>query len=247
MKIEEIELFDIHPYQADRQKFELVQYDDGKLMKSKIRVQKHGEIFTPKWMVKKMLATPEIQEKIHDIHATFLEPSAGEGAFLTEILHQKLCYVDGISNKNNWEENALWALMSIYGIEYLEDNLIRARQAMLDVLINHYQSFFQKKLGTKKDLYKSASLVVELNVVQGDTLKYRNSSGDLIIFSEWKPIGDNKVLRIPFTYRSLFDNDKEEQLDIFSASGQLNLFEEENNQKEYKIVEVKKVFNKETR
>ena len=48
------------------------------LIKSKERVQKHGEVFTPDWMVKKMLSYPEIQEKLKDIHATFLEPAGGE-------------------------------------------------------------------------------------------------------------------------------------------------------------------------
>ena len=43
------------------------------LIKSKERVQKHGEVFTPDWMVKKMLGYPDIQEKLKDMHATFLE------------------------------------------------------------------------------------------------------------------------------------------------------------------------------
>lgn len=46
---------------------------DVPLIKSKERVQKHGEVFTPDWMVKKMLSYPEIQEKLQDMHATFLE------------------------------------------------------------------------------------------------------------------------------------------------------------------------------
>ena len=37
-----------------------------------------------------MLDQPEITAKINDLHATFLEPSAGEGAFLTELLKRKL-------------------------------------------------------------------------------------------------------------------------------------------------------------
>lgn len=49
------------------------QAQDVPLIKSKERVQKHGEVFTPDWMVKKMLSYPEIQEKLQDIHATFLE------------------------------------------------------------------------------------------------------------------------------------------------------------------------------
>lgn len=49
------------------------QAQDVPLIKSKERVQKHGEVFTPDWMVKKMLSYPEIQEKLQDMHATFLE------------------------------------------------------------------------------------------------------------------------------------------------------------------------------
>lgn len=116
----EIHLFDETDYiSSTEESFELkTTADDGDLIKSKERVQHHGEVFTPKWMVEKMLSEPTIQEKLNDLHATFLEPSAGEGAFLKEILHQKLNYVDEISNKTNWKENALWALMSIYGIGY---------------------------------------------------------------------------------------------------------------------------------
>ena len=61
-----------------------------RLIKSKERVQKHGEVFTPNWMVKLMLSNPPIKAKLADVHATFFEPSAGVGAFLMEILRQKV-------------------------------------------------------------------------------------------------------------------------------------------------------------
>lgn len=245
IKIDNIELFDGHQYLADKKNFKLEQPTEGELMKSKNRVQKHGEVFTPKWMVQKMLATPEIQEKLHDLHATFLEPSAGEGAFLTEILHQKLNYVDEISKKKDWQVNALWALMSIYAIEYLEDNLTKARQAMVDVLVNHYQNFFQKELKGETEFFRSARLVIKLNIVQGDTLKHVNRLSYPITFNEWKIIEDDEVLRLPFTYKSLFENEDDEQLDIFSASGQMNLFGEESDSKKYKVVKVTKVYKEE--
>lgn len=50
---------------------------EKRLIKSKSRVQKHGEVFTPDWMVKKMLSEPGIQAKIKDFRATFFEPSVG--------------------------------------------------------------------------------------------------------------------------------------------------------------------------
>ena len=62
------------------------------LIKSKKRVQEHGEVFTPQWVIDKMIAIPEINEKVKDVFATFLEPSAGEGAFLLAIENLKfLC------------------------------------------------------------------------------------------------------------------------------------------------------------
>lgn len=224
MSKEEISLFDDQEFEADHKKFELkAMDDDGHLIKSKDRVQHHGEVFTPKWMVKRILSEPAIQEKLHDIHATFFEPSAGEGAFLKEILHQKLNYVDQISNKTTWKSNALWALMSIYAIELLKDNLARAKEAMMNIFVNHYQAFMQKSLSSKTDVYKSAKYVINLNIVQGNTLTYKNDDGKLITFSNWIPSG-SKVEREIFTFKSLFNNS--DANDIGANEGQLSLFDD---------------------
>lgn len=218
--------------------------DDGDLIKSKERIQHYGEIFTPKWMVEKMLSEPVIQEKLNDLHATFLEPSAGEGAFLKEMLHQKLNYVDKISNKTNWKENALWALMSIYGIELLVDNLKKARAVMLEVFVNHYQAKMQQHLSMNSDLYKAAKYIIEVNIVQGNTLEYVNNQGQLIEFSHWIPV-EEKVQREIFTYKSLFN--KGDVDDINAETGQLSLFDVEDNSLEnkYKICPVTKVYKEE--
>ncbi|NRN97581.1 methylase [Lactobacillus helveticus] len=242
MSKEEISLFDDQKFETDHKKFELKAIgDDGHLIKSKERVQHHGEVFTPKWMVKKMLSEPAIQEKLHDLHATFLEPSAGEGAFLKEILHQKLSYVDQISNKITWKNNALWALMSIYAIELLQDNLIRAKRAMIDVFINHYQTFMQKALSSNTDLYKSARYIIDVNIVQGNTLTFKNSENKLIEFREWIPSG-NKVKQNTFTYKSLFNNDDMD--DLNANEGQLSLFDdfENGDSKQNQPVQLTKVY-----
>ncbi|USS86309.1 methylase [Fructilactobacillus cliffordii] len=221
MDNEEINLFDDHLFENKEEKFKLNPVtEDGFLIKSKNRVQHHGEVFTPKWMVKKMLSEPSIQNKLHDLHATFFEPSAGEGAFLKEILHQKLNYVDQVSNKRNWNINALWALMSIYAVELLNDNLFKARQSMIDIFVNHYQSFLQRKLSINTDIYKSVNFIINVNIVQGNTLTYKNDENKLIEFSEWIPVG-NLVERSIFTYKSLFEND-----DVKSNNKQLSLFDE---------------------
>ena len=52
-----------------------------KIIKSADRVKNIGEVFTPKKTVDFMLDQPEIKTKVNSLTATFLEPSAGEGAF----------------------------------------------------------------------------------------------------------------------------------------------------------------------
>ncbi|MDO4679778.1 MAG: methylase [Aerococcus sp.] len=213
------------------------------LIKSKARVQTHGEVFTPKWMVQKMLAEPAIQEKLQDIHATFLEPSAGEGAFLVEILHQKLNHVDQTSSKTRWPENALWALMSIYGIELLHDNLNQARAAMMSVATSHYQAIMQKPLNIRSDFYKAAQYVIGVNIVQGNTLEYTTEEGQPITLSHWWPVDTHTVQRELFTYQSLFKTDGNDEIGI--PEGQMSLFEAHDYNPHYAPCKVTKVYREE--
>lgn len=215
------------------------------LIKSKSRVQNHGEVFTPNWMVKKMLAEPSIKAKLRDLHATFFEPSAGEGAFLTEILSQKLDYVDRISSKNSWVTNALWALMSIYAIELLQDNLHVARSKMLDIAGKRYEEFLGKKLTKRTDFYKAAEFLIEKNLVQGNTLTYKNNIGDLIMFSDWVPVDSKHVKREVFTFKSMIDGSNSaeplgEQLDMFHLDD-----DPDPKQSEYSICLVTKIYKEE--
>ena len=58
-----------------------------KIIKSSDRVKNIGEVFTPLKTVNLMLDQPEIKAKIEELTATFLEPAAGEGAFLVTLLN----------------------------------------------------------------------------------------------------------------------------------------------------------------
>ena len=197
------------------------------LMKSKHRVQKHGEVFTPQWVVDKMLAIPGIKEKTEDVFATFLEPSAGEGAFLLAIEDMKLRFVTERYSNDTWGRYALWALSSIYGIEFLEDNLAAARQNMLELFIDYCDTVHNSRTSRQSDLYKSARTIIWANVVQGDTLTHKNLLGECITFSRWTRIPQTlfKVQRVPFTYSSLFpDESSSMQLSLFKTPEQLDLF-----------------------
>ena len=95
------------------------------LTKSRERVKKYGEVYTPEWVVKKMCdALPE--EAWDSIDRTFLEPSCGNGNFLVEILRRKLelCYTP---------DDGLKALKSITAIDILPDNCEESRKRLLDM------------------------------------------------------------------------------------------------------------------
>lgn len=228
------------------------------LMKSKHRVQKHGEVFTPQWVIDKMIAIPGIKEKTEDVFATFLEPSAGEGAFLLAIEDMKLRFITGNYSKDTWDRYALWALSSIYGIELLEDNLAAARQNMLELFADYYEAVHDAPLSQKSDLYKSARTIIWANVVQGDTLTHKNLLGESIIFSHWERVTDTlcKVRRTPFTYSSLLTDDKQEnsgtQQRLFETDEQLTIFTLIEGDKEgaprpqrYAIVDIEQVWREE--
>ena len=147
--------------------------EQNRLIKSKERVQKHGEVFTPPWMVEKMLAHEPIAAKVADIHATILEPSVGEGAFLVAILEKRLALLEHNNSRfgrgRNWQQDALFAVATMYGIEYLEDNIALARERLRRIFFAHYAKKFGRPLAPQSDLARSLALLLQLNIVQGDS------------------------------------------------------------------------------
>src|SRR5689334_14375824 len=62
------------------------------LTKSKKRVADHGEVFTPRWLVEKMLDL--VKGESERIDCRFLEPACGSGNFLVPVLQRKLAAVE---------------------------------------------------------------------------------------------------------------------------------------------------------
>ncbi|TGD17618.1 DNA methyltransferase family protein [Levilactobacillus suantsaiihabitans] len=223
-----------------------------KLIKSSDRVKDHGEVFTPQKTVDFMLDQPEVEEKINDLMATFLEPSAGEGAFLVELLKRKINVAAGNSATiSEFNENSLVALSTLYGIEYLEDNVEMLVMNMITTFVENYSLLTVKKYGVQPDdkVEKSAKVIINANMAQGDTLKRENSEGKPIIFSEWKMIPGkiNKVQRSEYTFESIVDggtaNDtvvgyqkgRSEQLSLFDLDDR-GSHEEVKTPKSYSVV-----------
>ena len=196
-----------------------------KLIKSKKRVKKHGEVFTPSWMVQEMLNAPGIKEACDKVSTTFLEPSAGDGNFLQAILERKLLAVVKQYDKKNWKTKSLIALSSIYGIEFLEDNLEVARSRMFLYYLDWYEKTFGNRLTSRSDIYKSAYYLIHKNIVRGNTLTQKHPvTNEDIRFYEWQILKGypSTVKKIPFSLSEALGNKAENN--IGTVEGQLSLF-----------------------
>ena len=204
---------------------------DEKLIKSADRVKDHGEVFTPKRIVDLMLDQPEIMAKINDLSATFLEPSAGEGAFLVELLRRKLAVAaEQSTSADLFHDNSLLALSTLYGIEYLKDNYLILVTNMINTFGDEYARLAKEKFSVEpvENVVKSAGVIIRANMVQGDTLKKVRPDGSPIIFSEWTPVrGKNSkrlVQRTEYTFESIIDEagpvdqvqEHVEEMDLFA-------------------------------
>jgi len=167
------------------------------LIKSKKRVADHGEVFTPPWLVEKMLDL--VKDETERIDSRFLEPACGSGNFLVPVLQRKLTAVDRRykSSEFEWLHHAFLGLMCIYGVELLEDNAIECRQNLLDLFSSHL------KITKGSVEFEAARRVLEANIVNGDALSLKNSYGEPIVFPEWGYLGKGLFSRRDFKYDEL--------------------------------------------
>lgn len=162
------------------------------LIKSKKRVADHGEVFTPSWLVEKMLDL--VKGETERIDARFLEPACGSGNFLVPVLQRKLAAVEAKFAKFDFEKRhyALLALMCCYGVELLPDNIAECRANMLEVFAEYLN------LDETDELYQAAFFVLTLNLVHGDAMTMRDIAGAPISVVEWGYLGKGKYQRRDF-------------------------------------------------
>lgn len=185
------------------------------LVKSKKRVADHGEVFTPNWMVQDMLDL--VKDESERIDSRFLEPACGSGNFLVPTLQRKLSTVQSRYGGSQFEKvhHSLLALMSLYGIELLEDNVEECRANLLD----EFSQFL--KLDSNSEEFVAGLKVLQVNIVHGDALSMtRGRDGkEPITFPEWAYLGKGKYKRRDFRY---------EVLTTMSSFGEGTLFEDLN-------------------
>jgi len=88
--------------------------------RDKSRIKQTGECFTPTPLVQEMLEQIP-PENFTDPTKTFLDPSCGDGQFLSEILIKK------VENGIDFET----ALSTIYGVDLMQDNVELCRERLL--------------------------------------------------------------------------------------------------------------------
>lgn len=167
------------------------------LTKSKQRVADHGEVFTPEWLVESMLDL--VKDETQRIDSRFLEPACGSGNFLVKILQRKLAAVEKKYALSEFERSnySLLAIMCLYGIELLEDNIIECRKNLLEV----FAEFLA--LESSDQFLKAAEHVLSVNLVHGDAMKMTTLNGKPIIFAEWGFLGKGKFQRRDFRLDTL--------------------------------------------
>lgn len=167
------------------------------LVKSKQRVADHGEVFTPAWLVEAMLDL--VKDESERIDSRFLEPACGSGNFLVQVLQRKLAAVQRKYGKSPFERRnfALFALMCVYGIELLADNIAECRANLLEIFAGYLD------VDDRDDHYRAASYVLSQNLVHGDALAMRTASGEHLTFAEWGYLGRGKFRRRDFESRDL--------------------------------------------
>lgn len=120
--------------------------------RDKARTKATGEVFTPTPLVQEILNQIPI-EQFQDPSKTFLDPSCGDGQFLSEVLIKKM------ENGSTFEQ----ALSTIYGVDIMPDNVALCKDRLLcgQEHLRH---------------------IVDKNIVCADALQYDYSFGEKVTF-----------------------------------------------------------------
>ena len=120
--------------------------------RDKVRQKATGEVFTPTPLVQEILDQLD-PVLFTDPTKTFIDPSCGDGQFLSEVLIRKL------ENGHSLEQ----ALSTIYGVDLMPDNI----KLTQDRLLCGHEEFRP---------------IVEKNIVNHDALTYDYSFGEAVSF-----------------------------------------------------------------
>lgn len=154
------------------------------------------------------------------IDSRFLEPACGDGNFLVAVLRRKLAAVELKYGKSDFERRyfALLALMCIYGIELLSDNIVECRANLLGIFAEYLN------LEPSDELYRAAFFVLSQNLVHGDARTMRTHDALPITFAEWGPLGKGRFQRRDFRLDDLTQSAAYSADPLFARCGKHEIF-----------------------
>lgn len=140
------------------------------LIKSKERVSNHGEVFTPKYIVLEMISL--IPDDIwSDKEYICLEPTCGNGNFVTEIVKKKIS--SGLS--------VFDSVNTTFGMDIMEDNIFECRKRVFDIC--------SELILDKKELFHIACVIVNNIFVVSDSLSYiKDNQWESKKFFDYDPV-----------------------------------------------------------
>ena len=151
-----------------------------KLIKSRERVSKFAEVYTPSFVVKDMC------DLVGDILKELR--SCGNGNFLVEILDRKLSLIT-----HNFELNALIAVSSLYGIDIQEDNCKECRERLYTLVLSYGE--------TDKDILRK---ILDKNIICGNTLTQQTSQNTDLIFTDYV-FQEGKILCMEHSFKDMLN------------------------------------------
>jgi hypothetical protein len=193
-------------------------------VKSRQRVQDHGEVFTNEREVNAMLDM--VKQETERIESRFLEPACGDGNFLAEVLRRKLAVVNARYRRSlsEYEKYVFIAVGSIYGVELLHDNAVTCRERLFSIVEGDYLRVCRKK--PTPGFLDAIRYVLERNILNGNALSLKQvdengeDTEEPIIFSEWSIVTGDKVKRRDFRLDEMLEGSAEQvQFSLFGSSG----------------------------
>ena len=188
-----------------------------KQVKSRERVQQHGEVFTNEREVNAMLDL--VKHETERIDSRFLEPACGDGNFLAEILRRKLQVCRNFveqkkSTQLEYEKKAVLAVSSIYGIELLPDNATTCRERLFRIFSDEYHTLFTDNV--KQTCLDSIRYLLSKNIIIGNALTYHrvDQPDQWIVISEWSLLGGGMMNRRDYEFSYMVGDSQEN--DLFS-------------------------------
>lgn len=188
-------------------------------VKSRQRVAAHGEVFTAEREVKAMCDL--VADECQRIDSRFLEPACGDGNFLAEVLSRKLASCQKKYGapllRPDYERASVNAVMSMYGVELLQDNAQACRERLFKIWNDAYSQ--QCGADSNEQCRTVVKYILTQNILCGDALTMKQADGTPIIFAEWSFVDGSMVKRRDFRLDQLINCDSENKKDQLSFSG----------------------------